>query len=114
MSSLLNYNEFDLGIFNQERYWLNADGYEIEIIEMSTDYLLTLIKYLEVNAPDFYLVQLKQINLKLEAKDESLLIQERINREFTGKQSWDSTPMEWLGSTLLFRTLLMEKALRGE
>lgn len=106
------FSSIEIGVFNQSRFWVNSSGKDIEIIEMETRYIEKVIKFLEINANDFYLLYLKSINKRLEARDESLLMQEKINHSFTGKQSWEYTPREWLSSTSLFRALLTELRLR--
>ena len=110
----INSQNYDIEIFNQTRFWVNSDSQKLEIVEMSTKYIKNLIRFLEANANDFYLAHLKKINSRLEARDESLLMQEQINHSFTGKQSWDYTPREWLSSTALFRALNSELRLRNE
>lgn len=114
MSKQSSYENFEIGIFNQSRFWVNSSGLDVEIIEMETKYLKKLIRFLESHANDFYLLHLKLINKRLEERDESLIMQEKINHSFTGKQSWDYTPREWLASTALFRALQTELGLRNE
>ena len=101
-------DSMDLRVFEQDIYWVNAQGNPFRLDEMSQEYRLNVINFLFNEAEYLYVSMVKKyaVELLIQLKESGTGSLDSENPVFVAAMTMnEQNPVEWLNSTPLIRRL---------